>query len=230
MSCYCYHSINIIIMLSSLSFALLILILVSSYWCCYHYNNQTITAVSWNYLLLWRPTWTENDDLFAQILISLIMAHRFWLLLIVKKLCELASFSEGLHLHFVMVILISNCANTNLINTPMNYSLLCVSIVHKIINQTVLQFDVQKVWALWSPAPCCGNNIHMMTSWNRNIFRVTGLLCGEFIDCSPVNSSHTKASDAELWCFLWSASEPAAEQTMETPVIWDAIVLIMTSL
>ena len=23
----------------------------------------------------------------------------------------------------------------------------------------------------------------------------------------PVNSPHTKASDAELWCFLWSASE-----------------------
>ena len=40
---------------------------------------------------------------------------------------------------------------------------------------------------------------------NWNIFRVTGLLCGEF-------SGHrwmprTKAGDAELWCFLWSASE-----------------------
>ena len=38
----------------------------------------------------------------------------------------------------------------------------------------------------------------MMTSSNENIFRVTGLLCGEF-------TSHrwiplTKASDAELWC------------------------------
>ena len=37
----------------------------------------------------------------------------------------------------------------------------------------------------------------MMTSSNGNIFRVTGHLCGEF----------TKASDAEIWCFLWSASE-----------------------
>ena len=33
----------------------------------------------------------------------------------------------------------------------------------------------------------------------------------------------TKASDAEFSCFLWSAPE----QT-ETPVIWDAISLIMT--
>ena len=63
-----------------------------------------------------------------------------------------------------------------------------------------------------------------MTSSNGNVFRVTGLLCGEF-------TAHcTKASDAELWCFLWSASEPTVEKTMETPVIWDTIALIMTSL
>ena len=40
---------------------------------------------------------------------------------------------------------------------------------------------------------------------------------------SAVNS-HTKASDAELWYFLWSAPEPTVEQTMGDPV------LIMTSL
>ena len=45
--------------------------------------------------------------------------------------------------------------------------------------------------------------MYSMTSSNGNIFRVTGPLCGEF-------TSHrwiplTKASDAELWCFLWSA-------------------------
>ena len=37
----------------------------------------------------------------------------------------------------------------------------------------------------------------------------------------------TKASDAEVWCFLWSAPEQTVEQTIETPVIWDAIALIM---
>ena len=41
---------------------------------------------------------------------------------------------------------------------------------------------------------------------------------------------HTKASDAEFWWFLWSAPEPTVEQTMETPVTWDAIALIVTSL
>ena len=47
--------------------------------------------------------------------------------------------------------------------------------------------------------------LHMMTSSNGNISRVTGHLCGEFN--GPRWISHTKASDAELWCFLWSASE-----------------------
>ena len=42
-----------------------------------------------------------------------------------------------------------------------------------------------------------------MTSSNGNIFRVTGHLYGEFID--PRWIPRTKASDAELWCFLWSA-------------------------
>ena len=42
----------------------------------------------------------------------------------------------------------------------------------------------------------------MMTSSNGNIFRVNGPLCGEFT--GPRRIPRTKASDAELWCFLWS--------------------------
>ena len=67
----------------------------------------------------------------------------------------------------------------------------------------------------------------MMTSSN-GIFRITGPLWGEF-------TSHwwiplTKASDAELWRLLWSVPEQRVEQAIETLVIWDAIVLIMTPL
>ena len=47
--------------------------------------------------------------------------------------------------------------------------------------------------------------IHMKTSSNGNIFRVTGHLCGEFTGHRWI--PHTKASDAELWRFLWSPSE-----------------------
>ena len=46
---------------------------------------------------------------------------------------------------------------------------------------------------------------HKMTSWNGNIFHVTGHLCGEFTGARWI--PRIKASDAELWCFLWSASE-----------------------
>ena len=46
---------------------------------------------------------------------------------------------------------------------------------------------------------------YMMTSSNGNIFRVTGHLYGEFT--GPRWIPRTKASDAELWCFLWSESE-----------------------
>ena len=45
----------------------------------------------------------------------------------------------------------------------------------------------------------------MMTSSNGSIFRVTGHVCGEFT--GPRWIPHTKASDAELWCLLWSVSE-----------------------
>ena len=44
--------------------------------------------------------------------------------------------------------------------------------------------------------------------------------------CIPL----TKASDAGLWCFLWSASEQTVEWTIETPVNWNAIALMVTSL
>ena len=87
----------------------------------------------------------------------------------------------------------------------------------------------------FSPVPACNSvsntslrrKCRMMTSSNGNIFRLTGLLCGELTGHRWI--SRTKASDAELWYFLRSASEPTVEQTMETPVIWDAIALIMTS-
>ena len=43
----------------------------------------------------------------------------------------------------------------------------------------------------------------MMTSSNENIFRVTGLLCGEFTGHRWI--PHAKASDEGVWCFLWFA-------------------------
>ena len=59
-----------------------------------------------------------------------------------------------------------------------------------------------------------------MTSSNGNIFRGTGPLWGESTGDRWIPRS--KASDAELTFFF-------VEQTIETPMKWDAIELIMTS-
>ena len=67
-----------------------------------------------------------------------------------------------------------------------------------------------------------------MTLSNGDIFRVTGPLWGEFTGDRSIPL--TKASAAELWCFLWSAPEETVEQTIETPVILDAIAPIVVSL
>ena len=45
--------------------------------------------------------------------------------------------------------------------------------------------------------------IIMMTSSSGNIFRVTDHLCGKFIGHRWI--PRTKASCAELWCFLWTS-------------------------
>ena len=75
--------------------------------------------------------------------------------------------------------------------------------------------------------PSSSDDFHsMMKSSNWNIFRVTGPLCGEFTCHRWIPL--TKASDMELWCFLWSATEQTFKQTIKTPVISDAIALIMT--
>ena len=52
----------------------------------------------------------------------------------------------------------------------------------------------------------------MMTLSNGNIFHVTGPLCGEFTGHRWIPLM--KASEAECWCFLWSAPEKTVEQTI----------------
>ena len=62
---------------------------------------------------------------------------------------------------------------------------------------------VRDEWILYNVQWSSGYD--MMTSSNGNIFRVTGPLCGEFTGHRWIPL--TKASDAVLWCFLWSATE-----------------------
>ena len=55
-------------------------------------------------------------------------------------------------------------------------------------------------WCYAGSHAMCSIILHMMTSSNGSIFRVTGHLCGEFT--GPRWNHRTKASDAELWCFF----------------------------
>ena len=71
-------------------------------------------------------------------------------------------------------------------------------------------------------------SIRVIASPNKDIFRVTGPLWGESTGLRWIPLA--KASDAVLWYFLWSAPEQTVEQTIMTPVFWDVIALIMTSL
>ena len=66
----------------------------------------------------------------------------------------------------------------------------------------------------------------MVTSQYENILRVTGPFSG-WSTCRrwiPL----TKASDAELWYFLWCAPEQMFGQTVEMLAIWDAIAPTVT--
>ena len=63
----------------------------------------------------------------------------------------------------------------------------------------------------WCPGDkrSLGISNNMTPSSNENIFRITGHLCREFTD--PAWIPHTKASDVELRCFPWFASELTVE-------------------
>ena len=70
--------------------------------------------------------------------------------------------------------------------------------------------------------------VHMMMYSNVNILHITGLLWGE--STSDRWIPLTKASDRDVWFFLWSAPEQTVEQTIKSSLIWDDIAFIMASL
>ena len=100
--------------------------------------------------------------------------------------CDLVTFYDT---WLKIIITITTMINT--INKTVIYHINTEIIIH------VLYIFKDKIYHFYR------NN--MMTSSNGNIFRVSGPLCGEFT--GPRWIPHTKASDAELSCFLWSASE-----------------------
>ena len=79
------------------------------------------------------------------------------------------------------------------------------SVIRKMISwHDVFMIYELSEWIRIDYLPICFR-VLMMTSLNGNTFCVTGPLCGEFTGHRWF--SLTKAIDADLWCFLWSASE-----------------------
>ena len=66
------------------------------------------------------------------------------------------------------------------------------------------------------------------TTSNGDIFHDTSPFCRESNGCQWIPL--TKVSDIKLWWFFLSAPEQTIEQTIKMLVIWDAIVLVITSL
>ena len=67
----------------------------------------------------------------------------------------------------------------------------------------------------------------MMTSSRANISRVTGPLCGKSTGDRWILL--TKAINTAPWCFLWYAPKQTVEQIIWTPVIWDAMAILMST-
>ena len=122
-----------------------------------------------------------------QVLLMLYCATRW-----VKRSCNYTCFSSGQDVY----------KNIKSITVPLIIILLTnrTSLMTVILSACTAR---KVIWAVDLPHFPVSNS--HATSSNGNIFRVTGHLCGEFT--GPRWIPHTKASDAELWCFLWSASE-----------------------
>ena len=90
----------------------------------------------------------------------------------------------------------------------------------------MLPWKICLMWMKW----CSGGinkcahvaSLLMITALNGSIFRGTGPSWG--------GGFPHKGHWRRALIFYWSAPEQTVEQTMETPLIWDAIALIVTSL
>ena len=102
-----------------------------------------------------------------------------------------------------------------------------------------IAIEVQRGWKAYSDYGIddvrlengtCTNLCTFITRWRHQI-ETFSHYCPLWGECTgdrwiPL----TKSSDADLWCFLWSAPVQTVEQTIEKTVIWDVISFIMTSL
>ena len=120
-----------------------------------------------------------------------------------------------------------NCCNLIFMLHDMVHVTQLLQLIHGgcwCLSSCVVPGHLQSWWCrLVSAHQTCHNNgqtlsiviQYMLTSSNENIFRITGPLCGEFPGHWRIPLEFpghwwiplTKASNADLWCFLLSAPE-----------------------
>ena len=117
-----------------------------------------------------------------------------------------------------------SCADVSCCSSPAGAESLWMLACFKPKHETFLVYsNHDKLWlsrCQWSNSEGAEG---MTPTWRRHQLETFSMLQARWI-------SLTRASDVELWCFLWSAPEQMVEQTLEVPVIWDIIALIMMSL
>ena len=97
-------------------------------------------------------------------------------------------------------------------------------------DQQLIVWDVMK--HMWRHSHTNGNrpavkpikDVHIVTSWRREAFRITGPLWKESIGHRWFPSQ--RASYVEFWYFLWRQLEQIVEQTVERQLNWDVFTLI----
>ena len=144
-------------------------------------------------------SWTNDDHMRRKILILLLIITPAWISCKPMLTYYHINATEINRMHGLCISLISCFFKKMFLGRYRPhvhwYTVLSLDIVHSI---STLYSGI--IWRGWG-----NHGIPMMTSSNGNIFRDTGPLCGEFT--GPRWILRTKASDAELWCFLWSALE-----------------------
>ena len=158
--------------------------------------------------------------------------------------CLSSLISVRVHLHdaFYQSALFAFCAGNHgdsphkgqVMRDTVSFLVLCFESamsVH-ISSYTSHEVDINRIAAQVTPNAAVSATItfgHMMMSSNGNIFSVTGPLCGEFTGPGefptqrPVTRSFVVFFDLRL-------DKRLSEQPWSRLVIWDAIVLIMTSM
>ena len=94
-------------------------------------------------------------------------------------------------------------------------------------SEQVIRFStlyIKSQYVPLSPSCCRTHCLHISSGWRHQMKAFSALL----VLCEG-NPPVAKASDEELWCFLWCALEHTVEQTLGMPLIWDALSPIVTS-